>query len=301
MMTPRFACLTDETLIDPLTSRRPRRRFRHVASTRAYRWMIRNRLVRRIPGEHFNVHSHVIRLRRMAAGLDGLRIAHLTDLHVGNILTPDRLGRIVDAVHRTEPDMIAVTGDMLDDSTEHVEPAAEAMAELDAPLGAYFVLGNHDYRDSVDRLIGAFNRRGLPLLINQSVQLNHAGCRITVGGIDFAHRDDQLYAHVRATARHMPDGDLRVLLAHHPHAFDAACRCGIDLTLSGHTHGGQMLLRRQKGRRESFGLGNLAWRYAQGQYRRDHHRLFVSNGVGSAFPVRLRCPAEISVLDLHAA
>lgn len=284
------------------TSPRPQRRnLRHAASTGAYRWLARRKIVRRVPGEHFHVRHHTVRMHGLPDALDGLCIAHLTDLHVGSILTPDRLPRIVESVNRINADLIAVTGDMLDHSNACLEPVADAMAQLDAPLGAYFVLGNHDYREDIDRVVAAFNKRGLPLLINQVVHLPVGNARITLGGIDYAEHDDTLAQHVRSVVRHMPECDLRVLLAHHPHAFDAAHAAGIHLTLSGHTHGGQLLLRPHTLTRPSLGLGNLAWRYAQGLYHRDTSRLFVSSGIGSAFPLRVRCPAEISVLNLHAA
>ncbi len=287
-------------MIRPVRESRPKRHLRHAVSVRAYRWMMQRGFVRRIPGEHFHVREQAVHLPRLPRKLSGLRIAHLTDLHVGSILTPDHLPGIVEAVNDTDADMIAVTGDMLDHAGDCIEAVAEAMADLDAPLGAYFVLGNHDYRDDIDRLIAAFNRRGLPLLINQSVRLVHEGCHITIGGIDYASNDDVLRDHVRTTSRHLGGhDDLRVLLAHHPHAFDAAQTCAFDLTLSGHTHGGQLLLRRATADRTSIGLGNLAWRYSHGTYQQGHHHLHVSSGVGSAFPLRVRCPAEINVLRLR--
>ena len=82
--------------------------------------------------------------------------------------------------------------------------------------------------------------------------------------------------------------------------FDPACRDGVDLTLSGHTHGGQLLISDKRGKKGSIGLGNLAFRYTRGLYSRGPHRLYVSSGVGSWFPFRFRCPAEITLLELQA-
>src|SRR5690606_5487459 len=110
----------------------------------------------------------------------------------------------------------------------------------------------------------------------------------------WAHGEDELKRLVKQTARSMKEADFQLLLAHHPHAFDAACDVGIDLTLSGHTHGGQMLLSTKLTKKGSIGLASLTNRYPRGLYSRGGHRLFVSSGVGSWFPLRFRCPAEIT-------
>jgi hypothetical protein len=278
-----------------------RLRLRHAAATRAFGWLSRRRVIRTLPGEHFRRVDHRVPLPHLPKALDGLRICHLTDLHVGRILTADHLPRIVDTANGAEADLIVVTGDLLDNDNAPLNALTKAMAQLHAPLGVYFVLGNHDYRENVGHLISAFDSHGLVLLINQVVQLTHHDRRIAIGGIDWEASDRRTDRLVNRLARHMPQADLNILLAHHPHAFDAAAEHGFDLTLSGHTHGGQMLLRRHCDQRlrPSLGLGNLKWRYPQGLYARNGARLFVSNGVGGSFPLRLRCPAEISILHLH--
>ena len=97
----------------------------------------------------------------------------------------------------------------------------------------------------------------------------------------------------------MARADLKILLAHHPHAFDEAHRHAIDLTLSGHTHGGQILFSTKRGKKGSIGLGNVGFRYTRGLYEHGACRLHVSSGVGAWFPIRFRCPAEITRLVLE--
>jgi hypothetical protein len=275
------------------------RRLPHRAATRAYRWLSKRKLLRLRPGEHFVIREHELALGHLPKSLEGLRIAHLTDLHVGPLLRPDHLPGIVEETNDQQCDLIAVTGDLIDHSNRHLPEVIDAMRNLEAPLGVYFVLGNHDYRDNVGQILRAFEKEGLNMLLNQAVSLEHRGASISIGGIDYAERRRDLLRLVRATATQMPRAGLRLLLAHHPHAFDVAAGCGIDLTLSGHTHGGQWLFRKHGAERPSLGLGNLAWRYPQGLYQRGRSKLFVSNGVGSSFPVRIKCPPEISILRLH--
>lgn len=281
---------------------KPSRRLRNEAAVRAFRFLARSGLIRHRPGEHFGVAAHPIVLDRLPRSLHRMRICHLSDLHVGPLLTLKHLPAVVEAANAVEADLIAVTGDMLDDSADYLEGVVEQMAQLRAPLGVYFVLGNHDHRADAKRVIRAFRKARLNMLVNESTDVQHNGCRIGIAGIDYANEDIDLARMVgRACASLNGQHDLKLLLAHHPHAFDAACRHGIDLTLSGHTHGGQFLLRKSRREKKAIGFGTLAWRYHSGHYHREQSKLFITSGLGSTFPVRVRCPAEIAVLELHAA
>jgi uncharacterized protein len=168
-------------------------------------------------------------------------------------------------------------------------------------MGCYFVLGNHDYLDDAVEVKRAFERAGLNLLLNSAVRLERHGRSISVGGIDWTESHEILDRYVRKTCRKMAcDADLSILLSHHPHAFDAAHRHGVHVTLSGHTHGGQVLLSAKRGRKGSIGIANLGFRYTRGLYSRGNSHLYVSSGVGSWFPWRFRCPAEITKLELQS-
>lgn len=284
----------------PTTTEHRRHRLRHAVSTRAFRWLAERRLIRAVPGERFEVNPHALHLPHLPEGLDGLRIVHLSDLHVGKILTPAHLPAIVEAVNALEADLVAVTGDLLDFSNRYLPDVVEAVGAMRAALGVFTVLGNHDYRESGRQVVRAFRQAELDLLVNDHVTVETDGGTIVVGGIDWAEEDARLQGYVRRTCAGMEAGDLRLLLAHHPHALDFAARCDVDLVLSGHTHGGQVLLRHMRPHaRESLGLGNFKWRYPQGHYIRGRTHLFVTNGLGGSFPLRIRCPAEISVLTLR--
>lgn len=281
--------------------KRQRAAFRHAVFTRGAVRLSRGRLARPRPGKDFAVNQRVIDLPRLPDELCGLTITHLSDLHVGELVTPAHLPYIVEAANTLGSDLIAVTGDFVDFSNAYLPAIIGAMRQLTAPLGVYFVLGNHDFLDNGQHVTDAFLDADLNLLLNGVIELDHYNKRIAVGGINWAEKQTQISRDVRATVNQMSKVDLRLLLAHHPHAFDAARRRGVDLTLSGHTHGGQLLLSNKRGKKGSIGLANFGFRYTRGLYQHGDSRLFVSSGVGSWFPLRIRCPAEITRLELQSS
>lgn len=242
-------------------------------------------------------------LPHLPQSLQGLRIVHFSDLHIGPILQTKDMPRIIRAVQRLDPHLIALTGDLVDLSLTVLDDIIAALKLLQAPLGLWLVPGNHDYLDDGPQLIRRLRAAGLNLLLNDSRRLQHQGESIIISGIDYAQTDTQLaklvhHALGRPEAR--AKAGLRILLSHHPHAFESACKHKVDLTLAGHTHGGQVVLARQpKSARGSLGLGSMAFRYPHGLYRRSGHYLYVTSGVGSWFPLRLQCPAEIALLTMQ--
>ncbi len=259
--------------------------------------------------KHSKSVQHIQRIEREIAlpdlpdALDGLRITHLTDLHIGSVVTPDRLAGIVEITNAFEGDMIAVTGDFVDLSLNVLDDVVDAMSQLSAPLGVFFVPGNHDYLDDGPRLIRAFQDAGLRMLMNESEPFELHGCKVVISGIDYPHKKADIRPFLRAALKQAPRRDacdLRVLLSHHPSAFDAAAKRRIDLTLAGHTHGGQVVLSNKKGKKGSIGIASLAHRYPRGLFQRGHSYLYVNSGVGTFFPLRVNCPAEVACLTLKS-
>jgi hypothetical protein len=266
-------------------------------------WLTRGRLSRVRSLRRIRLVERVLAMPSLPDALDGLRITHLSDLHVGTLIPPSRLPGLIAAANGLHGDLIAVTGDFIDLKHDVLDKVIEALRRLKAPLGVFLVPGNHDYLENGPELVRQFRKAGLALLVNQTVCVQHRGCTVLVAGIDYADEPRQLAHLVRNTMRRAADGHkpgLRVLLSHHPDAFDAAGSHGIDLTLSGHTHGGQLLLFKHRGAKGSLSLGSLAFQYPRGLYRRGQRYLYVTSGVGSWFPWRLRCPAEIALLTLRA-
>ena len=265
-------------------------------------WLSRGRVVNARSVQHIHSINRDIHTEHLPESLHGLRITHLSDLHIGHLHLPDLLPGIVDRCNRFEADVIAVTGDLVDLSLEPLDKVIEAMKHLTAPLGVYFVAGNHDKLLDGRRFAARMRQAGLKLLHNETTMVRARGCRIAIAGIDFERRRRALGQVVGDTLNRDPDfqgADLRLLLAHHPDAFEAAARHGVDLTLSGHTHGGQVMLSNQRGKKGSIGLGSMTYRYPHGLYRRGHYHLHVTSGTGTWFPMRLKCPAEVACLTLQ--
>jgi len=313
--------------------KRLRARIRHAAFTRLPSALAGGRLQRSRSQRKLDVVDREIALPDLPDELDGLTIAHFSDMHVGELLRIDRLPRLVRRVNRLNADLIAVTGDYVDLSLDVIRPVVEAMSRLEAPLGVYHVPGNHDYLQDSDAVPACFRRAGLNMLLNEHIDITRHEQRVRVAGIDWANREDQFKSLVprafQRPRRHDHDASvtsdadaspaaaredapaLRILLAHHPHAFDAAVAEGVHLTLSGHTHGGQLATRttpldgdaippRQASARGRFSMTSLSCRYQHGLYRRNGRCLHVTAGVGSWFPWRINCPAEIVRLTLRA-
>jgi predicted MPP superfamily phosphohydrolase len=221
---------------------------------------------------------------------DGLRIGHVSDFHLGELMPVDRALRAIERLAAQEPDLIACTGDVVDLHHDEAMPVLESMARAGAPLGAILVLGNHDELHCADTIMAMASEAGMIMLHDDAVSLVHNGSPLVIAGIRWAKSADACARAVDVTCGDHTD----LLLAHNPKAFMAAADRGIPLTLSGHTHGGQVALRN----RPNLNLA-LSHRHSAGLFEMGPSRLFVTSGVGSWFPVRLNCPPEIAVITMR--
>jgi len=243
----------------------------------------------------FRVVEREARIAGLDPRLDGLRIAHLSDLHIGT-LTPLAWGLAWSrAANARSPDLAVVTGDMVTSGTEYHEDVAAVVAELRARAGVFVCMGNHDYFGEGEPLISMLRARGVGVLRNEGVVVDHRGARLWLAGIDdtWTRRDD-----LAAALRDRPAGAATVLLAHDPVRFDPSAEAGVELVLSGHTHGGQIAVPFFY---RALGLANLAHRYRLGFYRRGRSTLYVHPGLGTTGPpLRLGVAPEVTVLVLRA-
>lgn len=223
------------------------------------------------------------------AAFDGLRIAHLSDIHFGHLLGEERLMQAVDAVRAVKADLIAITGDLVDLSAAEAPLLFERLALLKAQLGVFVVLGNHDHLDHPRQIVKCAREAGLTALVDESIR---AGGRdgLLVAGIDWSKSIPGCADRLRKCGAGRAD----LFLAHNPKAFVAAEERGIPLTLSGHTHGGQVA--RRGNRRHNL---VFTQRLSAGHYQRDDAHLYVTNGVGAWFPLRVNCPPEIAVIEMR--
>lgn len=236
-----------------------------------------------------------LRLARWPAALDGFRIVQISDLHVGPLLGRRFAADVTARVNALAPDLVAVTGDLVDGSAARLRDEVAPFAELRAPHGVYFVTGNHDWYSGAEDWVAVVRALGMRVLRNERVEIEAAGARFDLAGVE-DHRGDWLHGSPcdlpRALAGRDPARPV-VLLAHDPTTFAEASRSGVDLQLSGHTHGGQIWPFRW--------LVRLAVPWVEGLHRRGASLLYVSRGTGFwGPPLRLFAPAEITELVLRS-
>jgi len=246
----------------------------------------------------FAVRRMNINLPRLPDRLQGLTITHLSDLHVGRLFRPEHLHRVVEAANKLDSDIVAITGDTVDHSADFLPAACDAFGGLRSRYGRFTVIGNHDLIDSPDQAVRYLARREPHFMRDECRRLEIGGEILQIAGLFWSrydHGKSGLPGHrdrVDKAMGHADPGVFTLALAHHPHAFDALSDAGVDLTLAGHTHGGQLMIT-TPGAQYPIGGGSLLFRYIWGEYRRGRSAMYVTSGVGNWFPVRINAPAEI--------
>jgi predicted MPP superfamily phosphohydrolase len=239
-----------------------------------------------------------VRLEGLPFALQGFSIAQISDVHVGQTIRQGYVAAIVAAVNQLRPDVIVITGDLVDGSVQQLASHVAPLAGLQARHGTYFVTGNHEYYSGVLSWVAELRRLGLHVLLNEHVVLQHQGaCLVLAGVTDFsAHHFNRAERSDPALAlRGAPlDATPKILLAHQPRSAAAAAAAGFDLQLSGHTHGGQ------------FWPWNLFVRMQQpftaGLDRLERMWIYTSRGTGYwGPPKRLGAPSEITRITLVRA
>jgi predicted MPP superfamily phosphohydrolase len=241
----------------------------------------------------FRVNPYHLKLANWPGELEGFTIALVADIHVGAFSTPKMLADIVNVTNNLKSDLILLGGDLVNISHGDLPSALDYVMQLEAPCGVYNIQGNHDCVQGPDRFDRICARRGLNMLVDSSTILRQRGAPIQILGTrwtDDAYRPGS----VELTAAQMQPEAFPIMLAHHPHCWDTAAKFNIPLVLSGHTHGGQLMLTK------NIGGGPLRFKYWSGLYERPGSKLLVSNGVGNWFPLRVNAPAEIVHITMHA-
>ena len=241
----------------------------------------------------FRIREMQVFLHDLPEALDGMRIAQVTDTHVGKFTRGRVLDEIVAATNRLEADLILFTGDLIDNTIRDLPMAVTMLQKMRARSGVFVIEGNHDLFDDPAGFEKGVRDGGLVLLRNEAATVNVRGVPVQLLGIAWAHGEPQIVRDVETVARLRDPGAFPILLAHHPHAFDRAAELGFPLTLAGHTHGGQLMLTPE------LGAGPAMFRYWSGLYQKAGRALVVSNGTGNWFPLRLNAPAEIIHLTLR--
>lgn len=232
----------------------------------------------------------------LPSGWRGARIVQLSDLHAGRHVTRQRLQAIARRAAKLAPDILVVTGDIVHNSPAFARQAAEAIATIPAKYGAFACLGNHDFWAGADAVDSELQRAGVSVLRNRGVLLERGGDRLWLCGVDdpWGGRAD-----IKASLRGRPEGTATVLLSHQPNTWPRAQELGVELQLSGHTHGGQLAL---LWLHRSLSLARFITPFVAGLYRAGRSYLYVNRGAGTVMPmVRLGARPEVTELTLLPA
>jgi len=234
-------------------------------------------------------------LRGLGSGLAGLRVVQLSDLHAGGLVGERRLRRIARKVARLQPDMVVVTGDIVNANPRDAEIVGKVLATLNAPMGVWACLGNHDHFVDGNAVAEILERSGIRVLRNRGEEIRRGDGAFWLAGVDdtWTHSDD-----LEAALAQKPAGLPTLLLAHDPNLWPQAVARNVDWTLSGHTHGGQVAMLKLH---RSLSLARLITPFVAGRYERDGAVLYVSRGTANTLPLRLGAPTEVSLFELQAA
>jgi len=239
----------------------------------------------------------VIPIPDLPSQLDGLTIVQMSDIHSSLFMSEARMRQYVETANGLKPDIVALTGDFVSTKTHEVDPFMRAISSLESKYGVYGCLGNHDSFDSIEkRLVAGFRSAGFHLLINENHIIDIDGARLNIIGVRYIstkNAEQKLQNHLAG----VDVSGASILLCHTPYPFEKAAKMEIDLTLSGHTHGGQI----------SFTLGDMiltparvATAYLAGLFRIGNSHLYVNRGLGtSGPPIRINAPPEITHITLR--
>ncbi|HEV2320222.1 MAG TPA: metallophosphoesterase [Verrucomicrobiae bacterium] len=250
--------------------------------------------------DEFRLRRFTLSLPSLPKPLDGLTIAHVSDMHVGQWTHGPILKKIVNRTNALGADLVVVTGDLINYELSDLSESIALLKQMHGRYGLYMVEGNHDLLENGAEFEQRVKQSGLPLLVDESVVREVRGYPVQFLGLRWmdcvGSPDDHITSwQVRELVKQREPEAFPIFLAHHPHAFDPAVEHGLPLTLTGHTHGGQIMLDR------NIGVGPVLFRYWSGFYQRGESQLIVSNGVGNMFPVRINAPAEIVHITLKCA
>jgi len=228
----------------------------------------------------------------LPGAFEGLRVAQVADVHAGVFMPPERLTRVRSLVESLRPDLVVFTGDQLDRRELDADLFVHGFAGIAAPLGVFGVLGNHDHLAGAELAARAMEAVGITPLVNETATLERRRQRLLVAGVDDL---DAATGGPDFSILGVHPAEFRLLLCHQPNGWASGRLAGADVTLSGHTHGGQIAFPSR-----GVNVARLGTPYIAGPYRRGEALLYVSRGVGvGAVPLRLGSPPEVDLITLH--
>lgn len=239
-----------------------------------------------------------VEIAGLPAAFDGYRVLQLTDIHASRLLTGDWVSAVVERSNALQPDLVVITGDLIDGSVQARRDDVAALGRLRAADGVIAITGNHEYYAQHTQWMQAFRGLGMQVLENQHTQVRRDGGTLTIAGVTdpVAARYGLAMPDVAAALQGAEVGAPVILLDHRPRQALDNARHGVALQLSGHTHGGHIIGMDQLVKRANGG-------FVSGRYQLDGMTLYVSNGAGlwPGFAARIGVPSEITLITLRAA
>lgn len=245
------------------------------------------------------INRYSLKLPDLPAHAEGFKIVQISDLHVGPFFSMRKLDSVIGMIRQEKPDMVVITGDFIDELAL-AETAVDKMSRFAAeiPKGIYFCWGNHEYFRDINRIAALLHKSAIHVLDNSSALIADGERPFYLAGVDYPWADKKTQMQEKRKTffaeaqRNIPDNAFRLLISHHPDFIEEAFAAGIPLTLTGHTHGGQVAV---------FGRSLLPvqYRYMRGMYQEGDRYGYVHTGTGHWLPFRLGCPPEICVLTLN--
>lgn len=243
--------------------------------------------------EEYKIDHVALRLKNLPPQIEGTTIAMISDVHAGMYMLEDDMLKYKEAINNLNPDIIFIPGDFITSKTDEIIPFLKAFSGLKSKYGIYTCLGNHEYFGNPNVITQKIRETGMKVLRNETEELEISGAKIMLSGVDDGIHAD--FAKVSYEASSL--STTRFLLCHKPYYFDQAVTGRFDVMLSGHTHGGQIVLVDFLGIKLTPAA--LASQYISGKYKRGSSLLYVSRGIGTiGLPVRINCPPEITLFTL---
>jgi uncharacterized protein len=245
-----------------------------------------------------------ITIRRLPPSFEGFSILQLSDLHIGPFMTERQIRKIAAISNNLKPDLTVLTGDFVtyDPSTQYA--VVDALSGIRAPFGVFGCLGNHEiYTDTEDSITALFAARGFRMLRQEQTLIRAGTGALNLIGVDYQSNSRYEMGHrgyvnkyLEGVDKLLRPGNVNILLSHNPNAFDRAAQLGIDFTVAGHTHGGQVNL---KFLHTDISAARIYTPYVSGLFEKGKGQLYVNRGIGTiAVPMRLGAPPEITVYHL---
>jgi len=248
-----------------------------------------------------------IRLARLPRAFHGFRIAQLSDIHVGPFMSEDEIRKYVRIANELRPDLVVLTGDFVTWDASTVPAVVTALSGLKAPFGVFGSLGNHDaWAGAEDLLAERFAQAGIRILRQERAAIASGSESFNLMGLDFTNSRLMSVGGWHLSSRKLEGvesliapGTANILLSHNPDSFDRAAALGVDLSLAGHTHGGQLALEFIS---PEIAPSRIVTPYVAGWFQRPGGQLYVNRGIGTiAAPMRVGAPPEITVFELLRA